>query len=507
VKQWLETKIRRPVNLHVMAHSGAVIGFAENPADERTGTPGEVPNSFPTIAYQASNLLRARLPREDVDLVLMDGCINDTNVRRILTLDPTVGPNWVANLTRAKCYDDVKGLLSLAIEEQWFPNARIVVTGYFGIVSHLSSLPSVLPFLAALGVLPPLPLPDVPGWHELISLTKLASQSAAFYGQSERGLKQAVDEVNAAYGGNRALFVSVPFGPQNAYGAPDSWLFQVGQKDEVWDERQRLCPRLDPCTGASMGHPNMRGAQVYADEITKALEPFVPVWQAQGGTLGPVSVTPHPPIYIKPEYAARTPHQATMSVYAADWATGAAIPGRVLLDHIDTGALGQAITLKLKAESPGQARNSRYGGLVPPTGLLKVMSSNGEQTLPFDIRPPTLKINIKVARAGANVDSDDPETATRKATVYATDAATGQSVGGTVIVNGKSVGQISELLTFACMEAEPEKISAVDTTTDGDTTPTGKPKIPKRQRPDPKTNTGCQGVVQIAGYQDAFFRM
>ena len=51
-----------------------------------------------------------------------------------------------------------------------------------------------------------------------------------------------------------------------------------------------------------------------------------------------------------------------------------------------------------------------------------------------------------------------------------------------------------------------EALKRIEKNTYGICELTGKP-IPKRHRPDPKTNNGCQGVVEVQGYQDGLFRL
>ncbi len=457
VKQWLESRLGgRRVNMHHLAHSGAVIGFAENQDDEKSSTPGEVPNPFPTIAYQASALRSQRVSAADVDLVLMDGCINDVKVTRILSIDPTVGPDWVRKWTRLKCSDGMRGLFAVAMDDRWFPNAKIVVTGYFPIVSLLSGLPDVTALLRVLGILPPSPSTQAghaPGiLTNPVLLGKLASQSQAFNDEATNSLRQVVEETNANYGTDRLRFVNVPFQANNSYAAPGSWLWSVGERDEVWAERQRVCPADDViCPDAAMGHPNRTGAQAYADAITRVLEPFVVEWQAQAWSGITASLPPQPPIYILAEYGQRTPDQATMTVFAADWNTGAGVPARVKLDGADRGPTGIPITFALKPVPANSRRNTMYGGLRPPQGAV---SAPGYGDVSFLVRPPVLRLKVQVT-PGQDVDET-----TKTMTVNASEATTNRPASGTVLVNGEAVGETGKLVTYSCFDATAYDLAA-----------------------------------------------
>jgi hypothetical protein len=55
----------------------------------------------------------------------------------------------------------------------------------------------------------------------------------------------------------------------------------------VYAERFEACRVVPPgadnvlCVEASMAHPNVRGAQAYADAITPRLTRFLPEWRAR----------------------------------------------------------------------------------------------------------------------------------------------------------------------------------------------------------------------------------
>src|ERR1044071_8534030 len=86
VREALEREIVcRKVNLRMLAHSEATILPKHKFCPD---APGEVPARRPTINAQVELAVQdyagAGVPRESVDLVVVDGCINDVTVARII---------------------------------------------------------------------------------------------------------------------------------------------------------------------------------------------------------------------------------------------------------------------------------------------------------------------------------------------------------------------------------------------------------------------------------------
>src|SRR5258708_232341 len=85
VKTWLEKNSGRPVRERVEAHSGAVIGSVGGSA----GNPlplqdGEVNRGLPSVNEQIENALRSYANPCKGNLVIVDGCTNDLDARRLL---------------------------------------------------------------------------------------------------------------------------------------------------------------------------------------------------------------------------------------------------------------------------------------------------------------------------------------------------------------------------------------------------------------------------------------
>lgn len=298
---WLEERLHRPVTLTVFAHSGAVI--RRRPDDSactyRTVYAGEPPNLAPSIIAQAWWAAgRARkscaggptppAPDDEIDLVLLDGGINDVDIVHIL--NPAYSS--LAALTRKKCRTGMVSLLGdVAL---LFPNAKVVVTGYYPIVSEESDVSVLGPALLNVGVL------GVPSQFTAFARKyggepqlrrRLAAQSLVFHRTATESYVAAVARVNKAF--NRDYrFVDPNFAPRNAIGAPDSWLWPVNADDPAKSSRIAECtdryglvsllPDAGKCRAASMGHPNVAGAAAYAAGIVRELETLVPETAGRG---------------------------------------------------------------------------------------------------------------------------------------------------------------------------------------------------------------------------------
>jgi lysophospholipase L1-like esterase len=334
VRDWLVMTLGMPVFLTNAAHSGAIVTQPPTPilpavaiaAVERStatagGVPnqyGEVPNSFPTISYQGTTIGAAQGNPNLVDLILVDGCINDVGVMTVL--DPGISDNDLHARIFNACSTQQLTLLSAL--HNTYRNARIVVTGYFKIASTQSDISLLNVFAMRSGVpaeaigatllgstvgavatssvaplIDPLTGSLLAGVGVNVALDayrKVADDhSAIFVRDSTTLLQQNVNSINQLGAGTIAALAVPPFGDANAYAAPNSWLWRVpvapNQLDEAYSQRQATCqhvPANDPtydgmkCPFASMGHPNVTGAQRYALAIEGQLQQlFVAGWR------------------------------------------------------------------------------------------------------------------------------------------------------------------------------------------------------------------------------------
>lgn len=295
VREWVQSSMGKPVTMLSFAHSGATIAPG-TPSEETMIMPGEVPSSFPSITRQAltdapAALANAGISADDVDLVLVDGCINDVGVGWIL--DPSQGDQAIIGKTSSLCTGMANLLTGI---RGTFKNAKIIVVGYWAIVSSQSDLTAVASLVITAGIVVGpaaaatvgIPLDPVTGAiagaiTSSVLRDKLVAHSSTFAAASDTTLISAVGTVNSAMGAGWVSFVRPGFKIENAYAAPSSWLWLVPTdlfpKDEVFAQRQQTCGTVQfqsgadaaKCVEASMGHPNVPGAQAYANAITAEL--------------------------------------------------------------------------------------------------------------------------------------------------------------------------------------------------------------------------------------------
>lgn len=258
-----------PTDLEVFAHSGAIIGANANTVSATLD--GEVPDSYPTILQQVGGY------DEDptaVDLILIDGGINDLGVTSILC--PFTDLQDLQDKISQHCYQDMITLLTQVAKKFTAKKTRVIVSGYFPILSPKSDPIKIPKLLGAHGI----DINPIVTAIDDVLLGKIFRQCQLFFDRSNASFLAAVAAVNAEQGGNRIAFVETPFTDDNAVFAPNAWLWGVGDdlspQDEVVVPRHAACDldETDPirrltCYRASAGHPNVIGAAQFASAITK----------------------------------------------------------------------------------------------------------------------------------------------------------------------------------------------------------------------------------------------
>lgn len=257
------------VTLERFAHSGAVIGFHPtrgNPAH------GEVPAARPTVSEQVAAFQNSP---ETVDIVLVNGGINDVGVANIL--NPfAILPSLSARIESA-CHDRMLALLNQLRPVFSKPTCRILVTGYYTILSEQSDPLHVPDLLRMFGIAAPQQLP-LGG----ILLEPFIHRCRQFFNDSTHHLQAAVAEA----GDPRIRFVPSGFTDANAvfvHGTSLLWGLDpfLNPEDPVANERRPQCDvtfpdpahiiRREQCHRASAGHPNLAGARQYKDQLLAAL--------------------------------------------------------------------------------------------------------------------------------------------------------------------------------------------------------------------------------------------
>jgi hypothetical protein len=244
---------------------------------------GEIPHPVPTILYQVEQYRGPPEPNK-VNLILIDGCINDVGATTRL-IDDQISHNELVRVIHNACYSDMKTLLQKVSSK--FPNARVIVTGYFPAISEhtIARGTGLLSLLSG----------DItlrgPGTISSgVNTNIIISHWALFHRDSAANLAKAVQEVDPT--SKRIFFVDPKFGPENSVFGPRALLYHfegsvadwrtLRMVDSTSTERIQACNRELPedtslserigCYMASIAHPTPDGAKQYAREIMKVLD-------------------------------------------------------------------------------------------------------------------------------------------------------------------------------------------------------------------------------------------
>ncbi len=313
IKSWLENSAGRRVRERVEAHSGAVIG---SPGDSG-GNPvpaldGEVNRGLPSVNHQIDNAVRSYADPTQVDLVLVDGCINDLDSRRLLNAANT--PEGIRELAEQKCGPPVEAMLTRITTS--FPKAHVIITGYYPILSEKTESDLFMRALMKRFYTGTVRMNDKQLRTRLIEISRewyLASN------QMLAGATSKVDALLVAKGSRqRALFAEIAFQPEHSFAAPQSrlWGFDASflrkllviltlgrvtlkTNDERRNQRGNSCKetfmpppgekkdqkrarlnRIMLCRLAAIGHPNREGSSMYTEAIGRQLKILVsgPGW-------------------------------------------------------------------------------------------------------------------------------------------------------------------------------------------------------------------------------------
>ena len=259
-------KAAGPTRSLLLAHSGAVIG--QGATFSKATCDPEVPTAYPTIAQQSD-----AAPDQDADLVILNGGINDIDIRYIL--NPFTDHRDLADTTRIFCGQQMRWLLERVLAK--FPRAKVVVTSYYPVLSEASDF-DLLPEFTLVAGMPVRPLFTFRPEH--LVLDKIVSNCRIFDEESTAATRDAVESFAST---RRVFFARPPFTPEHAALAPDPWLFGIRRgtlapQDPIAAERHVACDKCEKdllqreqCYRASAGHPNVEGARRYAQAILDVL--------------------------------------------------------------------------------------------------------------------------------------------------------------------------------------------------------------------------------------------
>ena len=314
IKCWLQEKTNREVTQTVFAHSGALIaGATETPRFKSDD--GEVNLPYPSINEELDHARAFYGPgNTKVNLILLDGCINDVDVSNLLSV--ATDPKWLRERINTSCKVGMHDLLKRVTDT--FPNARVIVPSYYRIISSSTADNA---FIRQLAKSLNSGLPEARRMSDKEMRDRLIKLSELWYRASSADIREAVETTNAELAARslppRVSFVEIDYWPEHSFSADDTllWNFIFGStnlsglrkfivilsfgtnaykpNDEVRESRDRSCKetykappgvketpaekssrkdRLLICRYASLGHPNEMGALVYTEAIKGHLQ-------------------------------------------------------------------------------------------------------------------------------------------------------------------------------------------------------------------------------------------
>jgi lysophospholipase L1-like esterase len=316
VKCWLQGTTGRIVDVVVKAHSGAMVERSPGQTHSYSSPNGEVNLPLPSINEELDEAVQLYGDGAKVDLVLVDGCINDVDVRNLL--NASVSPNLIRERSANSCGAAMARLLRRITSA--FPNAHVIVPGYYRIVSPQTEDNAFIRLLVK-------KLAGQPGDGQRMTdrdrRARLIVNSEEFFTVSTASLREAIkqvnDELQARNSKQKVLFAAIDFWPEHAFSAKDTllWTFVFAStnlsgfrkliviltfgtsaykpNDLVRKERTDSCketykkPKKETkdqkrarenhylaCRYASLGHPNQMGALIYAESIKGQLQWLIP---------------------------------------------------------------------------------------------------------------------------------------------------------------------------------------------------------------------------------------
>lgn len=308
VKTWLQQAGGRDVREKICAHSGALLA-GETGAGTSVPLDSEVNSAIPTVNEELNDALRFYTDASQVDLVLVDGCINDVSVFNLLNAGNTT--DGISQLAHSRCGPPMEALLNKTARS--FPNAHIIVTGYFPIISEKTPNSLLLRAVARL-FYQQASSPQAPQMKAQQLRTQLVAISRSWYQSSNEALSGAVLRTNndlaRRHSRQRVQFVEIPFPPAYAFGAKETRLWGINgsflrkllavltlgkvtlkTNDERRGQRVASCneffrrPEKEDknhrkdrelrrmlCYYASIGHPNRKGAEIYSEAIIERIK-------------------------------------------------------------------------------------------------------------------------------------------------------------------------------------------------------------------------------------------
>lgn len=271
-----------PLLLPRSAHSGAIIGASTDTSGQKEYP--EIPVPYPSLWQQ----IAAVTDWTDVDVVVVNGGINDVSLTRIL--NPWIASDHISDLTKQFCQGEMTKLLGMLASKLVKPGARIALTGYYPILSGASSFENEKQprLLMEMNGIATSSVVTAKTFDVATLVPQIVANCLMFWKTSTESLKAAADATNATLGHSMCFFVETRFTEANALWGSDALLWELSPtldaEDEVTELRDRACDAVYgdlvhlpewghwyQCYRASVGHPNVRGAAKIAVALADAL--------------------------------------------------------------------------------------------------------------------------------------------------------------------------------------------------------------------------------------------
>jgi len=301
VKEWLQREVfgaSRQVNLKVKAHSGSRIELHKEELEAMLKAGDDI-NKFyypeanlsaPSIKTQIDFARKEYERAESVNLVMLSGGITDILVAN--TVNPFLKEKKMRELIHKYCNEAMFGLLEHATDS--FPNALVVVIGYFPIISTRSDVNKITRYLFKTIKFPAaLQFTFTNGLSKQfmkILRQKMARRSRIWVAESNREMREAIGKINAKFEKEKVIFIESPITEETCFGTKNSLLWETDKKnlpnDERYNDRTIECPKVFAelkhhhygkmsvrmCELAAIGHPNVEGSKAFAEVIKNSLK-------------------------------------------------------------------------------------------------------------------------------------------------------------------------------------------------------------------------------------------
>jgi hypothetical protein len=301
VKQWLQSEVfasSRKVNLKVKAHAGSRITVHKEELEKMQKLGDDIHKfhyveaniSTPSIMAQIDIAWNEYKDPASVNLVMLSGCITDVLVADIVS--PFYPERKLRERIHRFCGESMSSLLQDVTTT--FPNAQVVVVGYFPIASSDSDITTMAHYFLNIIDFPPKLhfLFTNPLSRQILKIFRklIANRSRLWLKESDREIRAAIAKTNAGLDKPRVLFVQSPIPEKSTYGTKKSLVWEVGENhrpnDETYDERLVECAKVfsemkyqhygrlsrKMCELSSVAHPNIEGSKAFADAIEKVLK-------------------------------------------------------------------------------------------------------------------------------------------------------------------------------------------------------------------------------------------